>query len=358
MDNNLSEFTPATSIYNMAFNNLISALPTIVLVEYDTTSDSTSNEGEPLIYAGSSCPAGQVPETVILTESTGTVEINVGDVIAFDVNQPFLSPPTYFISYASCDDLTPTNCGTFTTLPVTVSQGLNNGDSTDGTYQLGFVVGDAISTGVVSVFCIDSASTPDATTITANVDGTINAPSFRILACGTFNPQGCSVGDVNVGSDPGECGAVVPDFVQSDVSFDEDFGICPFTTVQTGSLPLYPVGPPAIEGGPTVVSVVTTNDADNSISVTCTSTITITDVEDPQVVCPPNTILEPAFCNAEEEPTYVFTDNCPFTIDDADTITDLGGGFTRHQVLVTDSSGRTDYCEYVIQTLNPFTFPN
>merc|ERR1712137_1331182 len=358
MDNNLSEFTPATSIYNMAFNNLISALPTIVLVEYDTTSDSTSNEGEPLIYAGSSCPAGQVPETVILTESTGTVEINVGDVIAFDVNQPFLSPPTYFISYASCDDLTPTNCGTFTTLPVTVSQGLNNGDSTDGNNELGGVVGDAISTGVVSVFCIDSASTPDATTIAANIDGTINAPSFRILACGTFNPQGCSVGDVNVGNDPGECGAVVPDFVQSDVSFDEDFGICPFTTVQTGSLPLYPVGPPAIEGGPTVVSVVTTNDADNSISVTCTSTITIADMEAPQVVCPPNTILEPAFCNAEEEPTYVFTDNCPFTIDDADTTTDLGGGNTLHQVLVTDSSGRTDYCEYVIQTLNPFTFPN
>merc|ERR1712100_653364 len=102
----------------------------------------------------------------------------------------------------------------------------------------------------------------------------------------------------------------------------------------------------------------TTNDADNSISVTCTSTITVADVEDPQVVCPPNTILEPAFCNAEEEPTYVFTDNCPFTIDDADTTTDLGGGNTLHQVLVTDSSGRTDFCQYVIQTLNPFTFPN
>merc|ERR1712000_550776 len=383
-NNALADFNTVGNVYNMALDQLIGFLPTQVLVEYDTTSDSTSNEGEPLIYAGSSCPAGQVPETVILTESTGTVEINVGDVIAFDVNQPFLNPPTYFISYASCDDLTPTSCGAFTTLPVTVSQGLNNGDSTDGTYQLGFVVqqafsfsgpvlalrlrygnnelggvvGDAISTGVVSVFCIDSASAPDATIIAANIDGTINAPSFRILACGTFDPQGCSVGDVDIGSDPGECGAVVPDFVQSDVSFNEDFGICPFTTVQTGSLPLYPVGPPAIEGGPTVVSVVTTNDADNSISVTCTSTITITDDENPQVVCPPNTTLEPAFCNAEEEPTYVFTDNCPFTITDTDTITDLGGGFIRHQVLVIDSSGRTDFCQYVIQTLNPFIFPN
>merc|ERR1719197_366199 len=235
-NNALADFNTAGNVYNMALDQLIGFLPTQVLVEYDTTSDSTSNEGEPLIYAGSSCPAGQVPETVILTESTGTVEINVGDVIAFDVNQPFLNPPTYIISYASCDDLTPTSCGAFTTLPVTVSQGLNNGDSTDGTYQLGFVVqqafsfsgpvlalrlrygnnelggvvGDAISTGVVSVFCIDSASAPDATIIAANIDGTINAPSFRILACGTFDPQGCSVGDVDIGSDPGECGAVVP----------------------------------------------------------------------------------------------------------------------------------------------------
>merc|ERR1712000_618175 len=261
-NNALADFNTVGNVYNMALDQLIGFLPTQVLVEYDTTSDSTSNEGEPLIYAGSSCSAGQVPETVILTESTGTVEINVGDVIAFDVNQPFLNPPTYFISYASCDDLTPTSCGAFTTLPVTVSQGLNNGDSTDGTYQLGFVVGDAISTGVVSVFCIDSASTPDAAIIAGNVDGTINAPSFRILACGTFNPQTCNIPNpADFDSDPGECGAVVPDFVQSDATFGENFGICPFTTVQTVSLPLYPVGS-------TNVDVVTTNDADDSISVT------------------------------------------------------------------------------------------
>merc|ERR1712000_25896 len=376
-NNALADFNTAGNVYNMALDQLIGFLPTQVLVEYDTTSDSTSNEGEPLIYAGSSCSAGQVPETVILTESTGTVEINVGDVIAFDVNQPFLNPPTYFISYASCDALTPTSCGAFTTLPVTVSQGLNNGDSTDGTYQLGFVVqqafsfsgpvlalrlrygnnelggvvGDAISTGVVSVFCIDSASTPDAAIIAGNVDGTINAPSFRILACGTFNPQTCNIPNpADFDSDPGECGAVVPDFVQSDATFGENFGICPFTTVQTVSLPLYPVGS-------TNVDVVTTNDADDSISVTCTPIITVVDVEPPQVVCPPNTVLEPAFCGAEEEPTYIFTDNCPLTVTDTDTIT-VAGPNTLHEVVVEDGASLTASCVYLIVTLNPFAFPN
>lgn len=68
-NNALADFNTVGNVYNMALDQLIGFLPTQVLVEYDTTSDSTSNEGEPLIYAGSSCPAGQVPETVILTVS-------------------------------------------------------------------------------------------------------------------------------------------------------------------------------------------------------------------------------------------------------------------------------------------------
>merc|ERR1712000_531371 len=46
-NNALADFNTVGNVYNMALDQLIGFLPTQVLVEYDTTSDSTSNE-EPL----------------------------------------------------------------------------------------------------------------------------------------------------------------------------------------------------------------------------------------------------------------------------------------------------------------------
>jgi hypothetical protein len=143
--------------------------------------------------------------------------------------------------------------------------------------------------------------------------------------------------DITVDNDPGECGAIV---TFAATATDN----CPSTVIITYSQnpgTQFPVG--------TTVVTATATDASGNTD-TCTFDVTVSDTEDPVVLCPANITVSnnPGQCDAVVTFMNSATDNCPGVI--TSSVPASGSvfpvGTTTVTVTATDASGNTATCSF------------
>ncbi|NNE26634.1 MAG: HYR domain-containing protein, partial [Saprospiraceae bacterium] len=148
--------------------------------------------------------------------------------------------------------------------------------------------------------------------------------------------------DIEVGTDPGQCDAIVNfSYTSSDCD-----GATLTASPDTGSV--FPVGT-------TLVTVTATDGSGNTN--TCTFNVTVNDTEAPNIICPPDVTLE---CGQSTDPantgTAIGTDNCPgVTVSTSDNI--IPGACTNEFIIertwtATDGAGNTNSCVQNIQVID------
>jgi hypothetical protein len=195
-----------------------------------------------------------------------------------------------------------------------------------------------VGTSTVSYKATDAAGNEAACSFTV----TVNDSELPTVTCSS---------SINVGSDPGICGAVVN---YSLPSFSDN---CPGASIiQTSGIAsgsLFPIG--------TTTNAFKVTDAAGNMS-TCISTVIVNDSEAPTISCPANITVnnDPGVCGASV--TYVTTasDNCP-GINVSQTLGLASGatypiGTTTNTFIVTDAAGNMASCSFTV-TVNDSEAP-
>jgi uncharacterized repeat protein (TIGR01451 family) len=151
--------------------------------------------------------------------------------------------------------------------------------------------------------------------------------------------------NIVVSNDPGLCSAVV---TFSATATDNCPGVTVNTDIASGS---------TFPKGTTTVNATATDAAGNT--ATCSFTVTVNDTENPVISCPANITLEPT-CPTGAIATYtapVGTDNCPGAITTRTAGLASGSvfpiGTTTVTHVVTDTSGNTASCSFIVTVLTP-----
>jgi hypothetical protein len=161
----------------------------------------------------------------------------------------------------------------------------------------------------------------------------------------------CPSGDVTVGSDPGDCSALVV----YDLDADDNCGVVSVEyTPASGSV--FPVGT-------TPVRCIATDAADNAD--TCDFNVVVEDTEPPVVSCPADIVVaaEQGFCDAVVAFSAAVDDNCPgaVVVCTPPTGSVFPVGVTTVTCIGTDASGNADTCDFTVtvgDAASPWTVCN
>ncbi|GAB5538424.1 MAG: hypothetical protein Salg2KO_05270 [Salibacteraceae bacterium] len=229
--------------------------------------------------------------------------------------------------------------------------GCPSNDTVAASINCGYILPDFTSAmtfsdscGIQSVVQIPSSSSTvglgqnPISIITTDVNGNIDSCTFFIQVNDSLAPVISCASDTSLSTDPGSCGAV---FTYTPPLSTDNCGID--TLIQLSGLPsgsLFPIDS-------TLISYVAIDSSGNTD--TCSYYVIISDNEPPSLTCPSDTIICEEFFSYQ---TPISDDNCG--IQSIDQIAGLPSGSsfpigsTVNTFVVTDSSGNTDTCSFVV----------
>ena len=273
--------------------------------------------------SGSFFPVGSTTVTYIATDSSGNADTCSFVITVNDAENPVIAGCPIDQTVGSDSG----QCGaiiTWTAPTASDNCGIASFTETDSSGSF-FPVG----TTTVTYVATDSAGNSDTCSFTLTVNDT-EAP---VIA-------GCPI-DQTVGSDSGQCGAVV---TWTAPSASDNCGVASFTSTDSSGT-LFPVGTTTV----TYIAVDSAGNAD-----TCSFTITVNDVEAPVITgcpAPVSTGTDAGQCGAVVTWTApTASDNCgviSFTESDSSG-TIFPVGTTTVTYFATDSSGNADTCTFTI----------
>jgi hypothetical protein len=282
--------------------------------------------------SGSFFSVGTTEVTVTATDAAGNQSQCTFDVTVNDTEAPMANCPA---------DITVSNdagsCGATVNFSIP-----NPTDNCIATSVANPASGDffPVGTTAVTVTATDGAGNTGTCSFNVTVNDT-EAPVF------TLCPE-----DIEVNSDPGQCGAIV----NYNVAYSENcaFGTNVFEQTEgLGIGALFPVG--------TTTNTFTLADAAGNMATPCTFNVIVNDNENPMTNCPADIVAnnDPGQCGANVNFSFNNpTDNCPGTTQAA---TDGPGfypvGTTTITVTATDAAGNQDQCTFDV-TVNDTEAPN
>ena len=270
----------------------------------------------------------------------------VGVGMTCDMSPPNSVDGTGTQSTLGCDllitniDSTGVACGNDTDGTITITATSSNGPIT---YSITGPVNDSNMTGNFTGLAAGmySINVTDDSFPAGQCDSTATA---TILISDATPPQITCPTNINMGTDPNMCDAVVT--FMDPVGTDNCMGAM---TMQTAGMPSGSTFPLGLS-----MATFTVTDA-AGLTASCSFTITVDDMEDPAITCPPNITMnvDAGMCTAIV--TYIApvgTDNCPgaTTMQTAG----LGSGMsfpvgtTTETYLVTDAANNTAQCSFDI----------
>jgi gliding motility-associated-like protein len=185
------------------------------------------------------------------------------------------------------------------------------------------------------------------TTVTytfTDIHGNSMTCSFTVTVEDTQLPEIICTGDLEISSDPGQCGAIVN---YSEPLFTDNCSAGTATAVLVEGLP----SGAFFEVGVTQVVYEVTDDAGNVTE--CGFTVTVYDVEAPQIECPEDIV--------QVDPIVVFsdpavTDNCSVEMSQIDGLPSgdvFPHGYTTVTYVAVDPAGLADTCSFVVLVNTP-----
>ncbi len=284
--------------------------------------------------SGSFFPVGTTVNTFKVKDASGNTATCSFTVTVNDTEMPIIMCP----SPVTVNN-TPGQCGSI--VNYAAPTGSDNCPGYTITQVGGLTSGSMFPVGTTTnIFVVTDAS------------GNIAVCSFTVTVNDVENPSISCPTDINTNNDPGVCGAVVT--YTAPVGTDNCGGS---VTTQTAGLPsgaTFPVG--------TTVNTFTVTDANGNVA-SCSFNVTVTDTEDPVIVCPADIIVSNAAGQCGAVVTYtapVGTDNCP----GATTIRTAGPasgsffpvGTTTITYQVTDAYNHVTTCSFTV-TVNDIQNP-
>jgi hypothetical protein len=285
----------------------------------DFVIDGTDNCGLAGVTAqppsGSSFPLGTTTVTVVATDNAGLT-----DTCYFDVTVEDTEAPT-----AICPSDT-----TVVTEPGSCLAVVEFAVDGDDNCAIASVVADPPSG---SVFTIGATTV---TVIATDEAGLTDTCSFNVTVQDSEPPVAICPDEITVGTDPGECQAVV------------DFTLDATDNCGVASIVANPPPGSVFPAGTSSVQVVATDEA--GLSDTCYFDVTVQDTEPPTALCPDSVVVpnDPGECGAVVSFDPDAADNCGV----ADVVSQpVSGSFfevgtTQVEVIATDNAGLADTCYF------------
>jgi len=278
--------------------------------------------------SGYTFPVGTTTVTCTASDAAGNMGTCTFTVTVNDTEDPVIGscPGTVMVSN------TPGLCSGFATFTAPMATDNCPGVSVSCSPASGsnFPVGN----NTVTCTATDAAGNTDVCTFTVTVNDT-EAPS---IMCPT---------NITMSNDAGMCGAVV---TFTPTATDNCPGVTYTCVPASGTL--FPVG--------TTTVTCTATDAAGNMDV-CTFTVTVNDMEDPNITCPSNITVsnDAGMCGAVVTFTPTAADNCPgvtYTCVPASG-TLFPVGTTTVTCTATDASGNMEVCTFTV-TVNDTEDPN
>ncbi len=278
------------------------------------------------LASGSTFPVGVTTNTYRVTDATGKTSNCSFTITVTDNQNPSIScqnDMTVNATSGSCNAVVTYNA------PV----GTDNCSGANTALTAGLTSGSTFPVGTTT----NTFRVTDAT-------GRTSFCSFNITVVDNQPPAVSCPANISVNSESGACGATVT--YTTPTGSDNCTGT---TTTQTAGLAsgfIFPVG--------TTTNTFTVTDAAGNTS-TCSFTVTVTDNQAPQIVCPSNINVNnlQGSCGAVVNFTVpTGTDNCPGSV--TTQISGLGSGATypigttTNIFVVTDASGNTKTCSFIV----------
>jgi uncharacterized repeat protein (TIGR01451 family) len=187
-----------------------------------------------------------------------------------------------------------------------------------------------------SVFSLGSTLV---TNTAADTSGNASACTFTVTVVDAEAPAITCPADLMVSNDPGQCGATV------------HFAVSATDNCSTPTVVATPASDSVFPVGATVVTVAATDGAGQVSS--CTFTVTILDVEAPQIACPTNRVVVVPFGSSNAVVTFlppVATDNCGVVQTNVSiasgSLFPLGTTVVSCEAL--DAAGNRDVCSFTV----------
>ncbi|MDD3011252.1 MAG: HYR domain-containing protein, partial [Bacteroidales bacterium] len=303
---------------------------------------SSVSLGTPVVYdncgvasvthdAATSFPVGTTVVTWTVTDLSGNTAICTQNVTVIDNEQPSII------------------------CPAAITRGTDPGICTATGVSLGTpIISD--NCGIASVHNNAPATFPLGTTSVTwtviDINGNSASCQQSITILDQENPVIFCPDDITQNTDPGQCHANVNVPIPT---FSDNCTIQAVTNDKNGGLDasgIYPVGQ-------TIVIWTILDNAGNS--AICQTVITITENEDPQIICPSDIIqnTDPGMCNANVNvPIPVTSDNCGVqsVVNDYNGTADASDifplGTTTVNWIVTDLYGNTSNCQMLITVVD------
>jgi hypothetical protein len=287
------------------------------------------------LASGATFPIGVTINTFVVTDASGNTATCSFTVTVNDTEKPVISCPGNITVNNSAGV-----CGA--TVTYTTPVGTDNCSGATTVQTAGLASGSVFPIGITTnTFVVTDAS---GNTATCSFTVTVNDTEKPVISCPAA---------INVNNTPGQCGATVS--YTTPVGTDNCTGSITTQTAGLASGSFFPVGV-------TINTFVVTDASGNT--ATCSFTVTVTDAQNPVIICPANIIVvnEKGQCSAVVNyTTPVGTDNCPGA-----TTTQIAGlasgsafpaGVTVNTFKVTDASGNSTTCSFTV-TVNDTELPS
>ncbi len=287
------------------------------------------------LSSGSTFPKGSTVQTFKVTDSSGKTAECSFTVTVNDATDPAATCPAD--QTVELDDACTASLPDYTVL-------LTSSDNCDSSLSIAqSPVAGTSTSGAGTNVTVNQTATDD--------DGNIGSCSFNVTAIDNIDPAIVCPSNITVDSAAGTCGAVV--------NFSEPMGTdnCSASTIRTAGVApgsTFPVGT-------TTQTYVVTDGSSNS--ATCSFTVTVNDVESPEITCPSDITVASESSSCGKALTFTApegTDNCGGSsterIEGLSSGSTFPKGSTVQTFKVTDSSGKTAECSFTV-TVNDATDP-
>ncbi|MBO6631959.1 MAG: HYR domain-containing protein, partial [Psychroserpens sp.] len=275
------------------------------------------------LASGAAFPIGTTTNTFVITDASGNSISCSFDVLVNDAEAPTISCPA--------DIVTSNDAGACSAVVNYNVTGSDNCPGTTITQTSGLASGSTFPVGITTnTFQITDAA---GNTATCSFNVTVNDSESPVIACPA---------DINVGNDPGQCGAVVSYAV---TGADNCPGVSITQTSGLASGSLFPIG--------VTINTFTITDASGN-SQTCSFEVKVDDTEVPVIVCPADIITgnDPGSCDAIVTYSLTTSDNCPgatiVQIDGLPSGAQFPIGDTMNKFEITDAAGNSTICNFLV----------
>jgi gliding motility-associated-like protein len=290
-----------------------------ILNDFNSSTDASGNY-----------PAGITTVTWFVTDINGNTSTCIQTVTVEDIEAPVADNCDYIVTVNN----DPGQCGAAVTydLPLVT----DNCGAPIATLISGPASGDFFPIGITPVVYEFS-----------DANGNVTTCGLQIEVLDAEGPSVNCPNDTTLTNDPGICGAVV----NYDLPiFTDNCGNAQGTVQLVAGLPsgqVFPVGT-------TTVTYDVTDANGNTFS--CSFDVNVTDVENPEIVCPDNIIQQDPIVNY---PAPTATDNCSIESIVVSSGLESGDvfphGYTDVEIVAIDLSGNTDTCSFSVLVNNPPT---